>query len=204
MASLRNKLSAVAALAIVLLPLSAARPGTVERVSLADMLQASEIVFHGIVESSQAVRVGAADDIVTRVRFQVHDVIKGSATLRQVDLDFGGGELGGLVLSYSDMNVPSVGEEGVYFVESVSRRLLNPLYGWAQGHLLVRNGARGKQVHTYDLQPVYDLRPGLPVAPQISAGTAQGIVTAKTWLRRRPMTLIEFKARLRQMGGETQ
>lgn len=202
--NLRNILRAAATAAVIFLPLSEGRAATVERVALADMLNASELVFHGTVESSQAVRVGDVDDIVTRVRFQVLDVIKGSAALGQLDLDFGGGELGRLVLSYSDMNVPSVGEEGVYFVERVSGRLLNPLYGWAQGHLLVRQGARGKEIHTYDLRPVYDLQPGLPAAPEISAGTAQGIVTVKTWLRRRPMTLNAFKARLRQMGGAPQ
>ena len=37
-----------------------------------------------------------------------------------------------------------MGEQGIYFVEGMPpRRLINPLYGWHQGHYLIERDARG-------------------------------------------------------------
>jgi len=179
---------------------SSAHAATVARVSISEMLQASEFVFQGTVLSREAVEVGKRGSIVTRVRFQVLDVIKGRRNLRTIDLDFAGGTVNGLTLSIAEMNVPNVGDEGVYFVESLQRRQVHPFYGWDQGHFSVRHEARGKVIYTADLRPVYDLQAG-PSArlTEFSAGTANGVVTESSGLQRQVMTLATFKSRLRGM-----
>jgi len=182
--------------------ISAADATTVERVTVSQMLGASDFVFHGTVEDIRVLRVTSAEDIVTRVRFRVHDVIKGRIRPAVVQLDFAGGTFAGLTISYAEQRVPILGEEGIYFVESLSQRMLNPLYGWSQGHFTVRYEDKQPVVYTADLRRVYDVQPGMLPRPEFSEGTASGIMTDKAFHLQLPMTLTSFKAKLRSMLGD--
>ena len=61
-------------------------------------------------------------------------------------------------MSISDMKVPQVGERGIYFVESLERSQVHPLYGWSQGHFIVEMDDTGAdRVMTTRKQPVTGL-----------------------------------------------
>lgn len=199
-----SQLLSFAAAAATAILAHAAWSATVERVTLSQMLEASEFVFHGSVEDMQVLRMTSDEDIVTRVRFRVHEVIKGRIRPSVVHLDFAGGTYGRLTLSYSDQRMPTLGEEGVYFAESLSERLLNPLYGWSQGHFIVRYSRGEPIIHTSDLRPVYDVQPGDLEQSEFSAGIAVGVETEKAWQLQGPISLAAFKSKLRAMAGDSQ
>jgi len=57
--------------------------------------------------------------------------------LETVQLGFMGGQSGDSVLKVYGMQMPEVGERGIYFVENLSVQQIHPLCGWQQGHCLV-------------------------------------------------------------------
>lgn len=164
-----------------LLGFNPAHSSSVNEVGLGEMAAASELVFEGRVESVDSRWSQDGSAIRTFVTFKVLDVIKGSAR-DTVTLSFLGGNVGHLRLSVSDLNLPVPGEKGVYFVESTERDLVNPLYGWSQGHfLLVRDpSGKGERVLTADARPVtgLDSRRSASKAAGLSRGVAGGVKTA--------------------------
>jgi hypothetical protein len=76
------------------------------------------------------------------------------------------------------MQIPELGEQGIYFVESLARDQVHPLYGWTQGHLrLSRSKGGALNVLTAQGVPVIGIdhtqkgRSG-----EISRGVAVGLV----------------------------
>jgi len=65
------------------------------------------------------------------------EVIKGSYTGSTVELGFMGGQSGDSTLKVFGMQMPEMGERGIYFVENLSVQRIHPLCGWQQGHCLV-------------------------------------------------------------------
>lgn len=184
---------------------SATLAATVRQLGVADLLRGSQFIFHGVAVERQVVAGARKGEIFTRVTFRVQEVIRGPSVDR-LELDFLGGTLNGLTLSVSDMTVPAVGEEGVFFVEQLDHAQVNPLYGWWQGYFVVHADAAGnKFVTTFGRQPVYDLQPdSIPMAGGISEGAAAGVVTEAAGANRSPMTLDQFKNSLRRMLEITQ
>lgn len=116
---------------------SMAFASTVIRADLPQVAQKSQLVFEGQVISQQ-VRYAANGDPFTYFTFQILDVIKGSYTASTIELAYMGGmNANGDILQVTDMQMPAVGEHGIYFVESLTRQQVHPLYGWQQGHYLV-------------------------------------------------------------------
>lgn len=175
---------------------------TVVHVGTLDLVERSDLIFHGTVQSHLVTRSGNSDTIVTRVVFRVQDVLKGPPRGETVELDFLGGTIGGTTLTVSDLTIPPPGEEGVYFVEQLDHPQVNPLFGWWQGQFLVRHDDRGRRViHAHNLEPIYDLEPQSALARQaISDGAAEGVITHPTRDSARPLSLEEFKTRVRQMA----
>jgi hypothetical protein len=135
------------------------------------------------------------------VQFRVLDVIKGPA-LSQVSLVFSGGTAGGITVAVGEMQIPNLGEEGVYFVESLQRNQVNPLYGWQQGQFLVLQENGERRVHTAARAPVYGIGPAAARAGlELSSGTARGVQTRAPDASARPLSVEEFKTRLRAMRG---
>jgi hypothetical protein len=202
MSDLYRPLARALSLPLLALAWSASAMGaTVVQVGTLDLVERSELIFHGTAQSHLVTRSGNSDTIVTRVVFRVQDVLKGPPRGETVELDFLGGTIGGTTLSVADLTIPPVGEEGVYFVEQLDHPQVNPLYGWWQGQFLVRHDDRGRLVvHAHDLEPVYDLEPRSALARHdISAGIAEGVVTHPTPASARPLSLEEFKAQVQQM-----
>ena len=133
-----SKASLLQRIGLLLLCLSCgfAQASTVLEMNFEDVVSQSELVFEGQVLGleSRQLRDGS---IHTFVRFTVRDVIKGSYAGEEIELGFLGGSVGGRTLQVSDMQIPGIGETGIYFVESLTRAQVHPLVGWDQGHFLL-------------------------------------------------------------------
>lgn len=168
--------------------------------------QRAELVFEGQVIQHNT-QENAAGMIVTYVTFEVRDVVKGSYSEQFLELKFTGGTLNGQIMEVSGLRMPELNEEGIYFVESISRDLINPLIGWSQGHYIINDNEGERRVSTVDRMPVTEIMPtgSIPRAikrPQAiidgNADPATGVVTeASPLLIDRAMTVEDFKARIR-------
>lgn len=177
---------------------------TVLGVSLDRMLHRSALVFEGRVSNIEVRQSSESQMIYTFVRFEVLEVIHGSYLENTIELRFLGGTLpDGRGLHVSEMRYPEIGEEGIYFVESLERMQVHPLYGWAQGHLLVHRDRRGvRRVTTHDGQPIADLKPAAEEKPlgKRSSGAAEGLVLGASSAPESGLEIGVFKQRLREMA----
>lgn len=179
----RNRLArtARALCATVLLTVSAlAGASTLLRVSVDELTQRAEFVFEGEVVSVQAQRSGARGMISTFVTFNVIDTIKGSASVESIELKFLGGNLEGERLEVNGSRIPELGERGVYFVESLTQDLINPLLGWSQGQYLIQTEDGVEQVTSVNARPIVSV-----AAPRSAAAAASGPATARSAARLR-------------------
>ena len=179
----RNRLArtARALCATVLLAVSAlAGASTLLRVSVDELTQRAEFVFEGEVVSVQAQRSGARGMISTFVTFNVIDTIKGSASVESIELKFLGGNLEGERLEVNGSRIPELGERGVYFVESLTQDLSNPLLGWSQGQYLIQTEDGVEQVTSVNARPIVSV-----AAPRSAAAAASGPATARSAARLR-------------------
>lgn len=109
---------------------------TVLEVDLEKVAANSELIFQGRVISKET-RDSSTGKPFTYFKFKIDDIIKGTYADKVIELGFMGGPQGDFTLTVSDMRMPEVGENGIYFVESLSKQQVNPLYGWHQGHYLI-------------------------------------------------------------------
>ena len=189
----RNRLArtARALCATVLLAVSAlAGASTLLRVSVDELTQRAEFVFEGEVVSVQAQRSGARGMISTFVTFNVIDTIKASAnaesingiastnSFESIELKFLGGNLEGERLEVNGSRIPELGERGVYFVESLTQDLINPLLGWSQGQYLIQTEDGVEQVTSVNARPIVSV-----ATPNSAAAT--GPATARSAARLR-------------------
>ena len=97
----------------------------------------SEFIFEGNVVSKEIRPSPISGKPFTYYSFEIIEVIKGNYSNPTIEIGFMGGTLEGRTLTVSDMVKPEVGEQGIYFVESLGRQQVHPFYGWHQGHYLV-------------------------------------------------------------------
>jgi hypothetical protein len=172
-------------------------------VDISQLVNSSESVFEGEVVSITP-EMNADGNIYTYVNFLVLDALSGTFNVGEtITLRFTGGTANGLTLNIGS-TIPAVGEHGVYFVESNNTPLINPLYGWSQGHYRVQ--ANGNIVAGDD-QVVVGVDNNLKTDHskiRLSNGLAKGIITLpekqinKTPLSP-PITLDQFKAQLKDI-----
>lgn len=156
---------------------------TIKEVSFTEATRQSELVFEGIVTSKYANVSTDTGQPFTYFTFQILDVMKGTYAEPTITLGYLGGIKDGYLLSVSDMRMPEIGERGIYFVESLSRRQVHPLYGWQQWHLLIYvDSADGVE----KVRHIDDPSNGL--APDTSAAAAQ--------------SLEQFKRNIRSVSGQ--
>ena len=65
------------------------------------------------------------------------------------------------------INYTKDGEQGIYFVKSTSRNLLNPLLGWSQGHFLIHEVLGERRMRTIDQKPVIQIQAVSSIPPSI-------------------------------------
>ena len=140
---------------LLFISISYTHAASVRHVTLDEMLQQCQFVFEGKVLALEA-RENSQKRIHTYVTFEILDVIKGEYPGDTLTLSFLGGTVGDVTMGVSDMKVPQVGERGIYFVESLERSQVHPLYGWSQGHFLVQPDGTGMdRVMTSNKQPEF-------------------------------------------------
>ena len=213
------RLGALLVLALCVCPRAdLARASSVARVDLERMLERSELVFEGIVEEHEVAIDATTGFPRTRVRFSVLDVIKGDVPASPFWLSFAGGAVGEIHYAVSDLVIPPVGEHGIYFVESTAQAMVNPLYGWSQGHFHVEDrdppsddgpaGSRARAtprvrreiVLTQGGRPVIDVHPRDPApVDALSEGIAGGVVEGDPQDPSAGLSTSAFKERLREM-----
>lgn len=190
---------------LVFLPVMA-QASSLRSIDVSQLTGEAQLVFEGRVIGKEVRHRKGSRTIRTEVTFEVLEVLKGDPPGDRLTLSFLGGRTAEVALEVSDMQVPRVGERGIYFVESLDRPLVNPLVGWHQGHYLVEEeaGRSGAVVKTLRGEPVFDLlesmaEPGPVVSRE---GGARGVIVRSRDDRQQPMTPAEFKRRLLELMEE--
>ncbi len=167
------------------------------QVGFEGMVRKAKLIFEGEVIDRRVVVDPQNRLPFTEVTFAVHDLLKGDPKLtgRTVTLRFLGGRIGGITLSIPGMDYPEVGERGIYFVRDPEVAYPNPLFGWHQGHFLIRKGL----VYTAFGQPVVEIEEGSSPPPKLATDEAAGVVTGALTQGRPPLSLDDFKERVRRI-----
>lgn len=183
---------------------------TIIGMDIDELAQRAEVIFEGEVIQSQALEDTATGIINTYVTFEVIDLVKGDSVGNTLELKFAGGELRGEIVEVSGSTLPKLGETGIYFVESVSEDMLNPLLGWSQGHFLVKTEGGERRVHTVSDNPVTQIQSVSNIPAAIKAPTEliqdkEGIAAGVTVQRRaltatKALTVDEFKRKIMEMA----
>ena len=181
---------------------------TILGMNIDEVAQGAEIIFEGkVVEHN--VRESTAGMIVTYVTFRIEELIKGQYDEPLLELKFTGGSLGGQIMEISGLRIPSPNEEGIYFVESVNRNLVNPLLGWSQGHYLIYEQNGERRVRTVNDRPVTDIlsTQSVPVALRRPVSVIDGdtapatgvVAPSETLDPDQTLTTELFKAKIRAL-----
>ena len=181
---------------------------TILGMNIDEVAQGAELIFEGeVVEHN--VRENAAGMIVTYVTFRIEELIKGEYDEPLLELKFTGGRLGGQIMEISGLRIPSPNEEGIYFVESVNRNLVNPLLGWSQGHYLIYEESGERRVSTVNDKPVTDVlsTQSVPVALRKPVSVIDGdtdpatgvVASSDTPGPDQALTTESFKAKIRAL-----
>ena len=166
----------------------------------------AEFVFEGSVINSETRQDSNSGIISTYVTFLINDIIKGDYSGESVELKFMGGAFNGQIVQVSGMRIPEMAEQGIYFVESMSRDLINPLIGWSQGHFIIVDDNGTRRISTADNQPVLDVEAVSYIPSSIkkplsiaegNTDIAAGIMTqTSSIMAERALTVEEFKSRI--------
>ena len=156
-----------------------------QRQSLSDLAKKAEFIFEGQPVTRAVEALPDGQGAQTCFTFKVIQAIAGSHPGSTVQLCFLGGMLGNRGFAVSDLTMPTVGEHGIYLVESTGQAMVNPLIGWDQGYFLVAKDKAGAfRITTADHRRVTGLTPDAAkptaAAPEItspSGTTAAGVTT---------------------------
>ena len=196
--------------AVPLLLLSAfttpASATTILSMDIDQLARDAEFIFEGEVINLESRSDSNSGIINTYVTFAVVDVIKGDYDADDIELKFAGGMVDGQIVEVSGLNIPKLGEQGIYFVESTSRDLLNPLLGWSQGHFVIVEQLGQRRITTADARPVVQVQPVSAIPPAIkkpqrliegNGEVASGVMTETSAIRmEEALTVNEFKTRI--------
>jgi hypothetical protein len=200
-------------MALLLLPPFYANATSVREVSMNEMLQKSQFVFEGRVTAVES-KENIQKRIHTYITFEIMDIIKGAYNSNIITLRFLGGTVGNVTLAVSDMRLPQEGEHGIYFVESLERMQVNPLYGWSQGHFIVVRDVTGiERIMTNGRLPVIGVRGETPDKQTftdkehiqaLSQGLSRDLIVAQDGKEDSGLTVEEFKKVLHERMGKSQ
>ena len=178
---------------------------SVRQLTFAELCDHSDLVIEGRVVAAEAREDGLGGGIGTYIRIEVLDRLKGPDVGAELELRFAGGTVAGHSLTISDLRIPEVGEVGIYFVESLRERHINPLVGWSQGHFLelVDEQTGLPRVFTPDKRAVLGVGSSASSLPQRQIlsgdGTALEVqVAAARGPSQAAMSAIDFKTLVRQ------
>jgi hypothetical protein len=188
------------ALCLAALPAAPAAATSVRSLGIRELAAGAGLVFEGRALASE-VRDAPGGGLRTCVRFEVLEVLKGSAGPGPLELCFAGGSAGRRTRRVEGSEAPATGERGVYFVRDPVGSGVHPLLGWDQGRFLVHEAAGAAEVTTAGGEPILALDPGREGrAAGPSRGVARGALVAPPGAR--GMEPEAFKARLREILAE--
>ena len=129
-------------------------------------------------------------------------MVKGTYNQPEITLRFLGGTVGEISLDVSDSTLPGFGETGIYFVESLDRFQVNPLYGMDQGHFLILESNGQRIMVTRNRRVITELTPADQPAEGLSDGTARGLSLDKARGYPPGVTVFQFKQAVRQFSRQ--
>ena len=192
----------VAALTLCVCAAVSASP-SVLAVSLEQLSTASQLIVEGEVVGKTSDFNANQTSIQTYVTFRVADVVKGTYNQPEITLRFLGGTVGEISLNVSDSTLPELGEEGVYFVESLERFQVNPLYGMDQGHFLILESNGQRIMATRNRRVITGLlSDDQPPAEGLSNGIARGLSINEDGASPSGVTVFQFKQAVRQYSSQ--
>lgn len=191
---------------LCLLAFSSASATTILGMDIDKVAADAEFVFEGEVIYSETRQDGSSGIISTYVTFRIDDILKGEYSGDSVELKFMGGVFNGQVVEVSGMRIPKMSEQGIYFVESMSRDLINPLIGWSQGHFIIVDDNGVRRISTADEKPVLEVQAVSKIPRSIKrplplvegdSDIAAGVMTETSPIMiQRALTVEEFKSRI--------
>jgi hypothetical protein len=178
---------------------------TIASINIDQLVNQAELIFQGEVINVES-RQDERGYIYTYVDFRIEDVIAGNAEIGPtLQLRFAGGTVDDRRLDLG-IQYPRLNERGLYFVEGLYTRFVNPLLGWQQGRFKIADDGT---VVAGNGEVVNDIKPQVSSGkPAISSGVATGIETTQLALSRRPspgreaagpMPLEDFKTKIRSL-----
>jgi len=169
----------------------------------------AELIFEGEVLVRETRQDNNTGIINTYVTFQISDIVKGEFNGDSIELKFMGGTFQEQTVHVSGLTIPSEGEHGIYFVESLNLDFINPLLGWSQGHFIIIDRDREARISTVDHKPVIQVESVVEIPISIKKPraiiegnnqVAAGIITeAGPSEIDRALTSDEFKIRIKQL-----
>ena len=201
-----KRMAAALTCSLCLFAFSSASATTVLGLDIDKVVADAEFVFEGAVINSETRQDSNSGIISTYVTFQINDIIKGDYSGDSIELKFMGGVFNGKIVQVSGMRIPEMAEQGVYFVESMSRDLINPLIGWSQGHFIIHDDNGTRRISTAGNQPVIEVE-AVSAIPR-SIKKPQSVVEGKTEIAagvmtetspimiERALTVEDFKSRI--------
>lgn len=158
MNTLRSKFATAVLACAMALPAMNVSASSVAQKSIGDLATSSNLVFEGQVVGIRSEAIGKK--VYTYVTFDVSDVVRGKYIEEQVELRYLGGTANGVTMKVGDMSLPSYGERGIYFVESLKGKTVHPLRGWGQGHFIIKQGSDGDRVYNSLGQAITEIKTG--------------------------------------------
>ena len=172
-------------------------------VSLEKLSTASQLIFEGEVIGVTSDFNANQTSIHTYVTFRVVDVVKGTYNQPEITLRFLGGTVGETSLNVAESTLPERGEAGIYFVESLERFQVNPLYGMDQGHFLILESNGQRIMVTRNRRVITGLMPvDQPPAEGMSDGIVRGLSLDEAGGSPAGVTVFQFKQAIRQYSGQ--
>ena len=188
---------------LAVLPVGQLGATTILGMDIDQVARDAELIFEGEVVHHETRQDANTGIINTYVTFSVFDVLKGDFNADSIELKFTGGIVNDRIVEVSGLIIPKPGEQGIYFVESASRDLLNPILGWSQGHFLIIETGGERRISTVDDRPVTRIQAVSSIPPTIKkpqkliegkGEVAAGVMTDTVQARmERALSVEEFK-----------
>ena len=182
---------------------------TILGMDIDEIANQAELIFEGEVLVRETRQDNNTGIINTYVTFQISDIVKGEFNGDSIELKFMGGTFQEQTVHVSGLTIPSEGEHGIYFVESLNLDLINPLLGWSQGHFIIIDRDPEARISTVDHKPVIQVESVVEIPISIKKPraiiegnnqVAAGIITeAGPSEIDRALTSDEFKIRIKQL-----
>ena len=182
---------------------------TILGMDIDEIANQAELIFEGEVLVRETRQDNNTGIINTYVTFQISDIVKGEFNGDSIELKFMGGTFQEQTVHVSGLTIPSEGEHGIYFVESLNLDFINPLLGWSQGHFIIIDRDREARISTVDHKPVIQVESVVEIPISIKKPraiiegnnqVAAGIITeAGPSEIDRALTSDEFKIRIKEL-----